>query len=99
MRQYAPGLGAGIFLERAVLRKATGGPRGAAALLGHRRLHLVPPLCLHALPAVGQRMSACLLLLSTWHPVDLASCLLPAELTEARMQDSEAGQETIRAAR
>ncbi|KAL4435589.1 hypothetical protein ABPG77_002552 [Micractinium sp. CCAP 211/92] len=44
MRQYAPGLGAGIFLERAVLRKAT-------------------------------------------------------ELTEARMQDSEAGQETIRAAR
>ena len=36
MRQYAPGIGAGVFLERAVRRKATGAPS---------RCHALQPAC------------------------------------------------------
>lgn len=51
MRQYAPGLGAGVFLERAVSRKASGGG-DVAARLGRRRL----PAPASALPPVAARL-------------------------------------------
>jgi hypothetical protein len=41
MRQYAPGVGAGIFLERAVTRKATG---ACATGWQHMQLQLACPL-------------------------------------------------------
>ena len=61
MRQYAPGIGAGIFLERAISRKATGAarpPRPAPPRLLLVLQRLAAPWLLHAPVSVPLRTHA-----------------------------------------
>lgn len=66
MRQYAPGLGAGVFLERAVSRKAAGEPQSAGCLVaaGGR------PCPAQCLATVARQRAAPV-------PALLTSCCLP----------------------
>jgi hypothetical protein len=87
MRQYAPGVGAGIFLERAVTRKATG-----ACATGWQHMLLARLLLPLPLVVLLSALTDGCCLADQWPS---AAALPPAELTERAMQDLAAQQDTI----
>lgn len=92
MRKYAPGVGAGVFLERAVARKATGAARGGMLSWHAHAVGLLS--CYLKLGALPGGMPLHSVIAASQSAIGF-SLRVPAELTELEMQDSAATADAV----